>query len=58
MDRNFIPEDYVIWVCQGPPACLLQDTEAILEQRKGCSMCKRIIIFEDGSEQVIQPSEP
>jgi hypothetical protein len=37
-------------VCAGPPDCLLQGDEAVRNQVDGCSLCRRIVIHEDGTE--------
>lgn len=37
-------------ICAGPPACLLQDEEAVKNQEDGCPLCRRIVVGEDGKE--------
>lgn len=44
-----------ITVCQGPPACLLKDDDAVNAQIAGCPWCKVITLHEDGSETVKEP---
>lgn len=39
-----------IIVCAGPPACLLEDDEAVAAQIAGCVWCKRITVHPDGRE--------
>lgn len=45
----------VIIVCQGPPRCDLEGDEAVMAQDAGCPFCMRIVVNEDGNEQVIEP---
>lgn len=49
-------EDPTIWVCQGPPVCDLMDNDAVAAQQARCIWCRRVIIHEDGTETVIEPS--
>lgn len=44
-------------VCQGAPRCDLEDGEAVKAQEAGCIWCKRILVFDDGSEYVTGPTE-
>jgi hypothetical protein len=48
-------EPATIWVCQGPPRCALEGDEAVAAQQAGCVWCKRVVIFEDGTERAIEP---
>lgn len=48
--------DPIICVCQGPPVCDLQGDAAVAAQQAGCLWCKRIIVHEDGTETVLEPS--
>lgn len=41
-------------VCAGPPECLLQDDEAIANQKAGCPLCRRIAMNPDGTETEYQ----
>lgn len=47
----------VVICCQGPPVCLLEDDEAVTAQEAGCPWCRRISIYEDGTEVVEEPSQ-
>ncbi len=44
-----------IWVCQGPPRCLLEMDDAVKVQEEGCQFCKRILVDENGMERTIEP---
>jgi len=44
-----------VFVCQGPPVCLLQDDDAVKAQIAGCPWCKVITLHADGSETVTEP---
>tara|TARA_R110000803_G_C11779115_1_gene296376 strand:+ start:293 stop:511 length:219 start_codon:yes stop_codon:yes gene_type:complete len=44
-----------IWVCQGPPRCLLEMDDAVAAQEEGCQFCKRILVDENGMERTIEP---
>lgn len=39
-----------VHVCQGPPRCELQGDDAVEAQKAGCPWCRRIYVFEDGTE--------
>lgn len=43
-------------VCQGPPVCLLEGDEAVRAAENGCSWCRRIILHDDMTETVYEPS--
>ena len=43
-------DDPKVIVCAGPPACHLEDDEAVAAQIAGCVWCRRIRIHEDGTE--------
>lgn len=40
-----------IIVCAGPPDCLLSGDEAVANQLAGCTLCRHIRIFPDGTEE-------
>lgn len=42
-------------VCQGPPACMLKDEEAIQAQIDGCIWCQRYMRDALGRETIIGP---
>lgn len=44
-----------IIVCQGPPECELQGNAVLAAQQNDCPWCKRILIDEDGNEQITEP---
>lgn len=47
-------EDAMVICCAGPPLCALQGDDAVAAGLAGCELCKRIIVHEDGSEEVIE----
>lgn len=49
-------DDPIVIVCQGPPICDLEGEAAIEAQENGCPWCKRIIVHEDGTETVVEPT--
>lgn len=50
-------EPSCIMVCQGPPVCYLVDDFAVHSQEHGCRWCKRIWVYEDGSEEIEEPAK-
>lgn len=44
-----------IHVCQGPPRCDLQGEDAVKAQVAGCIWCKKIRLFDDGTEETTEP---
>lgn len=44
-------------VCQGPPACPLEGDEAVANAEAGCVWCKRIMVFDDGTEHEQEPAK-
>jgi len=48
-------DDPRIFVCQGPPGCMLQDDEAVRAQQAGCPWCRVITLHADGSETIREP---
>lgn len=48
-------EKAIIMSCQGPPRCPLKGAAAVKAQKKDCLWCKRITIWEDGSETITEP---
>lgn len=55
-DMDADVSDFVtIWVCQGPPRCLLEGDDAVAAQELGCPFCKQIRIDDDGNETTIEP---
>lgn len=55
--REIAEEPPVIIACQGPPRCLLTGDDAVHAATAGCVWCERIIIHDDGTEQIIKPGE-
>ena len=43
-----------VWICQGPPWCLMEGDEAVDAQEAGCPWCRVVRVYEDGTEEVIQ----
>ena len=44
-----------VFVCAGPPQCLLEDDEAVEAMKAGCPWCKVTTVHPDGAETVRQP---
>jgi hypothetical protein len=44
-----------VFVCQGPPRCMLEDDEAMDAQIAGCIWCRVTTIHDDGTETVTEP---
>lgn len=49
-------DDPLVLHCQGSPICDLQEDDAINAQQHGCIWCKRIVLHEDGTETVTEPT--
>jgi hypothetical protein len=45
-----------VFVCQGPPACALQDDEAVAAQIEGCPWCRVTTFHADGTITTSEPS--
>ncbi len=55
MSNETAPEK--ITVCQGRPRCELEGDEAIAAQMAGCVWCRKIYVYDDGREEVEEPSK-
>lgn len=44
-----------VFVCAGPPHCLLQDEEAVRAMQDDCPWCKVVTIHADGGETEYEP---
>jgi len=51
------PPHSTIAVCQGEPHCSLHGDQAVDHQQRGCLMCKRILIYDDQPDVVVDPLE-